>query len=48
MPVVETHVCDTVKEIGPLLREAGEEGERERRLPERAIDLLADAGCRCS
>ena len=45
MPVVEeTHLLDVVKEIGPQLREAGEEAERERRLPKRAINLLAEAG----
>src|SRR5262245_14763167 len=44
MTVVETHLFDVVKGIGPMLREAGQDAERERRLPRQAIDLLADAG----
>src|SRR5262245_20355359 len=44
MTVVETHLFDVVKEIGPMLQEAGQDAERERRLPRQAIDLLADAG----
>jgi alkylation response protein AidB-like acyl-CoA dehydrogenase len=44
MPVVETRLFDVVKEIGPMLQEAGKEGERERRLPKRAIGQLGDAG----
>jgi alkylation response protein AidB-like acyl-CoA dehydrogenase len=44
MTVVETHLFEVVKEIGPKLQEAGPEAERERRLPKRAIDLLAEAG----
>lgn len=44
MTVVEAHLFDVVKEIGPKLQEAGPEAERERRLPKRAIDLLAEAG----
>lgn len=44
MAVVEAHLFDVVKEIGPMLQEAGKEGERERRLPKRAIDQLGEAG----
>jgi alkylation response protein AidB-like acyl-CoA dehydrogenase len=43
MTVGEAQLLDTVTDIGPLLDELGEEGERARRLPNRALDALADA-----
>jgi alkylation response protein AidB-like acyl-CoA dehydrogenase len=42
--VLETQLLDAVNNIGPLLREAGEEGERDRRLPARALMALKSAG----
>ena len=44
MTVVETNLFEVVKEIGPMLQDAGREAELERRLPKRAIDNLAEAG----
>ena len=44
MTVLETQLLDAARNIGPVLREAGEEGERERRLPARALMALKSAG----
>jgi alkylation response protein AidB-like acyl-CoA dehydrogenase len=44
MAVAEAQLLDAVKDIGPALREAGEEGERQRRLPARALAALKGAG----
>src|SRR5262245_12179641 len=44
MSVMEMRLVDVAKEIGPTLREAGEEAEHQRRLPRKALDTLIDAG----
>jgi alkylation response protein AidB-like acyl-CoA dehydrogenase len=44
MTAVGTQLLDAVKDIGPMLREAGEEGERQHRLPARALNALKSAG----
>lgn len=44
MTVGEAQLLDAVRDIGPLLHQLGEEGERARRLPKRAFNALADAG----
>jgi len=44
MAVTATRLIEVAKEIGPTLREAGDEGEHQRRLPRKALDLLAEAG----
>jgi alkylation response protein AidB-like acyl-CoA dehydrogenase len=44
MTAVQTRFIDVVRELGPMLREAGDEGERQRRLPKKALRALAEAG----
>lgn len=44
MDLVESNLIEIAKQLGPTLREAGEEGERQRRLPRRALTALVDAG----
>src|SRR5262245_64094791 len=44
MAVVDSPLIDVVKGLGSLLRETGQEGERERRLPSRALTALKSAG----
>lgn len=41
---VEETLLDTVHKIGPRIRELGEVGERERRLPRETFELMRDAG----
>jgi alkylation response protein AidB-like acyl-CoA dehydrogenase len=41
---VDESVLDEVHKIGPRMRELGEVGDRERRLPDEAIELLRNAG----
>jgi indole-3-acetate monooxygenase len=44
MSVMEMRLVDVVREIGPTLRQAGEDAERQRRLSRKAIDALIGSG----
>src|SRR5262245_30067928 len=44
MSVMEMRLVDIAREIGPALRQAGDEGEQQRRLPRKALDTLKEAG----
>ena len=44
MNAVDMNLIDVASQLGPMLRERGEEGERERRLPKQALAALTDAG----
>lgn len=44
MAVIDTNLIDSIAEIGPGLRQAGDEAERQRRLPARALDAIRAAG----
>src|SRR5262245_1990797 len=44
MSVMEMRLIDVAKEIGPTLRQAGEEAEQQRRLPRKSLNALIGTG----